>query len=81
MMVNMTPEEKDLINQIRSKELDAKTKEKAMKRLGEILEETFILDLLPDKGVIQALEKIVASKTSPASLGRKAKSLLKSYKI
>jgi len=77
----MTPEEKDLINQIRSEGLDIKSREKAMQRLGEQLEETFILDLLPSKAVIQALEKIAASKAAPASLKRKAKSLVKAYKI
>lgn len=77
----MTTEEKDLIQNIRDDSADLKTREKAIKRLGEILEETFILDLLPDKGVIQALEKIAFSKAAPASLKRKAKSLLKAYKI
>ena len=77
----MTSEEKELIKQIRSEGEDLKTRESAMKRLGEILEETFILDLLPSKAVIQALEKIAASKTAPASLKRKAKSLVGSYKI
>lgn len=77
----MTPEEKDLINQIRSEELELKPREKAIQRLGEILEETFILDLLPSKAVIQALEALSASKSTPASIKRKAKSLVKSYKI
>lgn len=80
-MHSMTPEEKDLINQIRSEDADLKTREKAMKRLGEILEETFILDLLPSKAVLDALAKIASSKTAPASLKRKAKSLVKAYKI
>ncbi len=77
----MTPEEKDLIQTIRSEKVDLKAREKAMTRLGELLEETFILDLLPDKGVIQALATTAASKVAPASLKRKAKSLLKAYKI
>jgi hypothetical protein len=77
----MTSEEKDLLEQIRSKDADLKIREKAMLRLGEILEESFILDLLPDKSVIQALEKLSASKASPASLKRKAKALVKAYKI
>ncbi len=80
-MHSMTPEEKDLINQIRAEDADLKTREKAISRLGEILEETFILDLLPSKTVIQTLEKIAVSKTAPASLKRKAKSLVKSYRI
>ena len=77
----MTSEEKELLQQIRDESADLKSREKALKRLGEILEETFILDLLPDKGLIQALEKLAVSKSTPASLKRKAKSLVKSYKI
>ena len=78
---NMTSEEKDLINQIRSKDTELKSREKALKRLGEILEESFILDLLPSKTIIQALDKIAASKVEPASLRRKAKALVQTYKI
>ena len=77
----MTPEEKDLINQIRSEDTELKSREKALKRLGEILEESFILDLLPSQTVIQALEKIATSKTAPTSLKRKAQVLVLAYKI
>jgi hypothetical protein len=77
----MTPEEKDLINQIRSEGAELKSREKALKRLGEILEESYILDLLPSQAVIQALEKIASSKTAPSSLRRKAKVLIQAYKI
>ena len=77
----MTPEEKDLINQIRSEDTELKCREKALKRLGEILEENFILDLLPPKAIIQALDKIAVSRVAPASLRRKAKTLVLSYKI
>jgi hypothetical protein len=77
----MTPEEKDLINQIRSEDTELKSREKALIRLGEILEESFILDLLPSKTIIQALDKMAASKVGPASVRRKAKALVKTYKI
>ncbi|MDQ8195062.1 hypothetical protein QEH59_11545 [Coraliomargarita sp. SDUM461004] len=77
----MTAEEKDLINQMRIEDADLKRREKVLQRLGEILEETFILDLLPDKAVMQALEKMAVSRTTPTSLKRKAKSLVKAYKI
>jgi hypothetical protein len=77
----MTPEEKNLINQIRSEGAELKSREKALKRLGEILEESYILDLLPSQAVIQALEKIASSKTAPSSLRRKAKVLIQAYKI
>ena len=80
-MHSMTPEEKDLINQIRSEDTDLKTREKAFCRLGEMLEETYILDLLPSKAVLDALVKLSTSKTAAASLKRKAKSLVKAYKI
>tara|TARA_B100000886_G_scaffold135552_1_gene91454 strand:+ start:487 stop:720 length:234 start_codon:yes stop_codon:yes gene_type:complete len=77
----MTSEEKDLINQIRSEDTELNSREKALKRLGEILEESFILNLLPSKTIIQALDKIAASKVGPASVRRKAKALVQTYKI
>ena len=77
----MTPEEKDLINQIRSEDAELRSRENALSRLGEILEESFILDLLPSKAIIQALDKIAASKVGPASVRRKAKALVQTYKI
>jgi hypothetical protein len=77
----MTSEEKDLINQIRSEDTELKSRENALSRLGEILEESFILDLLPSKAIIQALDKIAVSRTTPASLKRKAKALALTYKI
>ena len=57
---DMTSEEKDLINQIRSEDTELCIRENALSRLGEILEESFILDLLPSKTIIQALDKIAA---------------------
>ncbi len=77
----MTPEEKDLINQIRSEVTELKSREKALKRLGEILEENFILDLLPSRAVIQVLEKIASSRATPGGSKRKAKALVQTYKI
>ena len=77
----MTSEEKDLINQIRSEDAELRNRENALIRLGEILEESFILDLLPSKTIIQALDKIAASKVGPASVRRKAKALVQTYKI
>jgi hypothetical protein len=77
----MTSEEKDLINQIRSEDTELKRRENALSRLGEILEESFILDLLPSKAIIQALDKIAASRVAPASVRRKAKALVLTYKI
>lgn len=77
----MTSDEKDLINQIRSEDMDLRSRKKALKRLGEILEENFILDLLPSKAVIQVLEKIAASRAAPGSLNRKAKALVLTHKI
>ena len=77
----MTPEEKDLINQIRSEDTELKSREKALKRLGEILEENFILDLLPSRTVIQVLEKIAFRRATSSGLKRKAKALVQTYKI
>ena len=77
----MTSEEKDLIKQIRSEDAELRSRENALSRLGEILEESFILDLLPSKTIIQALDKIVVSKVGPASVRRKAKALIQTYKI
>jgi len=77
----MTSEENDLINQIRSKETDLNAKEQAIKRLGESPEETFILDLLPSKRLINELVDISDESSIPASLRRKAKALLKKYSV
>ena len=77
----MTPEEKDLINQIRSEDAELRSRENALSRLGEILEESFILDLLPSKTISEALDKTAASKVGPASVRRKAKALVQTYKI
>ena len=77
----MTSEENDLINQIRSKETGLKAREQAIKRLGESLEETFILDLLPSKRLINELVDISEESSIPASLRRKAKALLKKYAV
>ena len=77
----MTPEEKDLINQIRSKDAELRSRKNALSRLGEILEESYILNLLPSKAIIQALDKVAASRATPASLKRKAKALVLTYKI
>ena len=77
----MTSEEKDLINQIRSEDAELRSRENALSRLGEILEESYILDLLPPKTIIQALNKIAASKVGPASVRCKAKALVQTYKI
>ena len=77
----MTSEEKDLINQIRPEDAELRSRENALSRLGEILEESFILDLLPSKTIIQALDKIASSKVGPASVRRKAKTLVLTYKI
>jgi hypothetical protein len=77
----MTSEEKDLINQIRSEDTELKSRENALSRLGEILEESFILDLLPSKAIIQTLDKIATSRIAPASVRRKAMALVLKYKI
>ena len=77
----MTPEEKDLINQIRSEDTELMSREKALKRLGEILEENYILDLLPSRTVIQVLEKIAFSRAMSSGFKRKAKALVQTYKI
>ena len=77
----MTSEEKDLINQIRSEDTELKSREYALSRLGEILEESFILDLLPSKAIIQTLDKIAACRVVPATVRRKAKALVLTYKI
>lgn len=77
----MTREETQCIEQILDVNSTLKAKELAIKRLGEILEETFILDLLPSKEVMRALEDIALSKTVAPKLKQKAKALLKKYRI
>lgn len=77
----MTREEEHCLKQIHDKTVTLKAKELAIKRLGEIFEETFILDLLPSKEVMRALEDIALSKTVAPKLKQKAKALLKKYRI
>jgi len=77
----MTSEEAQCIEQILDGDSTLKVQEKAIKRLGEILEETFILDLLPSKPLMRALEDIAVSKTVAPKLKQKAKALLKKYRI
>ena len=77
----MTSEEKDLINQIRSEDTELRSRENVLSRLGEILEESFILDLLPSKAIIKALDEIAVSRVAPPSVRRKAKVLVLTYKI
>ena len=75
----MTPEEKDLINQIRSEDTELRIRENALSRLGEICEESYILDLFPSKMIFKALGEIARSNVSPVSLRRKARALLVEY--
>ncbi|MGB0334426.1 MAG: hypothetical protein ACPGGN_03625 [Opitutales bacterium] len=77
----MTSEENDLINLIRSKGADLKSKERAIVRLGESLEETFILDLLPSKRLIKELVDVSEDNSIPVTLRRKVKVLLKNYSV
>ncbi len=77
----MTREEEHCLKQIHDETVTLKAKELAIKRLGEILEETFILDLLPSKALMRALEDIAVSKTVASKLKQKAKTLLKKYRI
>ena len=71
----MTSEEKDLINQIRSEDTELSIRENALSRLGEICEESYILDLFPSNMIFNALWEIAHS-NSPVSLRRKAKALV-----
>ena len=75
----MTPEEKDLINQIRSEDTELSIRENALNRLGEICEDSYILDLFPSKMIFKALWEIATSNVSPVSLRRKAKALFLKY--
>jgi len=77
----MTSEENDLINQIRSKGADLKSKARAMVRLGESLEESFILDLLPSKRLIKELVDVSEDNSISVTLRRKVKVLLKNYSV
>ena len=74
----MTSEEKDLINQIRSEDTELSIRENALSRLGEICEESYILDLFPSNMIFKALWE-VAHSNSPVSLRRKAKALFLKY--
>lgn len=75
----MTTEEKECVERIRSEDADLKAKEAASKRLGELLEETFILDLLPSKMFMAELRELSTDRKVPVSVKRKLKTLLKKY--
>ena len=75
----MTSEEKDLINQIRSEDTEMSIRENALSRLGEICEESYILDLCPSKMIFKSLYEVATSNVSPVSLRRKAKALFLKY--
>ena len=75
----MTSEEKDLINQIRSDDTELSIRENALSRLGEICEESYILDLCPSKMIFKSLREVATSNVSPVSLRRKAKALFLKY--
>jgi len=77
----MTPEEQEQVRRIHSKAADLKAREKALSRLGELMEESYILDFPADRALIKELENFVASASAPVSLKGKAKRLLKKYKI
>lgn len=77
----MTREEKECIERILDKDISLREKERAIKRLGEILEETFILDLLPSNQLKKAVGEIAVSKSVAASVKQKAKSLVKKYRL
>ena len=75
----MTSEEKDLINQIRSEDTELSIRENALSRLGEICEESYILDLCPSKMIFKSICEVATSNVSPVSLRRKAKALFLKY--
>ena len=79
--MTMTREEKECIERILDKNVSLRDKERAIKRLGEILEETFILDLLPSNQLKKALGEIAVSRSIATSLKQKAKSLIKKYRL
>ncbi|MEX0323116.1 MAG: hypothetical protein AB3N63_13210 [Puniceicoccaceae bacterium] len=79
--MTMTREEKECIERILDKSDSLRDKERAIKRLGEILEETFILDLLPSRQLKKALGEIAASRSIAPALKQKVKSLIKKYRL
>ena len=75
----MTSDENDLINQIRSEDTELSIRENALSRLGEICEESYILDLCPSNVIFKSLWEVATSNVSPVSLRRKAKAFVLKY--
>lgn len=53
----------------------------ALKRLSELLEETYILNLPPSKQILKALETYSKRSKAPATSAKKAAKLHKQYRI
>jgi len=53
----------------------------ALQRLGEMLEESYILNLPPSKNILQALLSYSKKRQAPAALSKRAAKLYKQYKI
>lgn len=77
----MDIEETENIDQLLDKASSEGQQKTALKRLGEMLEESYILNLPPSKVILQALQAYAKRSQVPSPLANRAKKLYAQYKI
>lgn len=77
----MNNEVDSLTAQLRDPAASAAQLKAALQRLGEILEEDYILNLPPQKPILVALSALQQQAKAAPALKAKAKRLLQSYRI
>ena len=75
----MCSEEQDVIDRLLDKDASPSAQRTALKWFAEYLEEGFILNLPPTKGIVQALETFSRRKQVDAALKTRARNLIKKY--
>ncbi len=77
----MDSEEVQIIEKVVSKDTSIAAKKAGLKRAGELLEETYILNLPPDKSLVAGLKRISKMSGLDSAIQSSAKRLLKKYSI
>ncbi len=78
----MNKEVEDMIEVLLASEPGSSAPRKAaLKRLGEILEEDYILNLPPQKPILRALETLAQTSGVEPALKNKAQKLIKAYGV
>lgn len=77
----MDVEETQTIEKLLGAESSAEGQKAALKRLSEMLEETYILNLPPSKKILSALNRYAKKTGTPASLAKRAAKVHNQYKL